>query len=841
MTIKSFISQAELDSIDRELRKIFGQGLDSIDGLRELTPLQEGMFYAQLREDSGDAYVVQQHWQLEGQVEVVAMRRAYEDLVARHEVLRARIINASSGRAFQAFLKKSVGEWQFIDACASRNGEGRLTEAINKDRSRKFDLASSCLFRVTLIRSEDQRWSLLLSAHHVVLDGWSMRILLEELFDFYEARVHNRHAQLPTTVPFSRHLDWLRTQNETIIQEYWLRRLSGMDAAAKLPLKITPQALQRRSRQTVFAEMLNEQARITARNLGVGLNALTLTAWCLVLRMVSGAAEVVVGYVTSGRSGEVEGVERMVGMCLSTLPFRLVFNPNETLGDLVRRVQDLVTGDQAHGSVSLAHLQSELGFQGLFDHLYVFENYPLGKQNEKSVLGFEVQASSGDDPTDYSLDIAFHEFAGQLMVRLRWNALAFDDASWPERILQYLQRALSAVASQPQLQASELELVEEEERRRLLEEFNDTRMEYPAQLQVQELFEQVVDRSPERTALVFGEEQMSYGQLEEKANRLARTLRQEHGVGPDVLVGICLERSLEMVVGIMGVLKAGGAYVPLDPTYPVERLGFMLADSAVGVVLTKGALPAGLKFGGRVLDLDQADSYAAEATRLPRVGTSRNLAYVIYTSGSTGQPKGVMVEHRGLVSNLRWMQRHLRAGSEEVVLQKTPFTFDVSLWELLLPLVMGAKEVLMDVGAEREPDRILAIIQKQRVTALHFVPSLLRVYLQTLPADAFPTVKRCVCSGEALPWELSRDFLERTEGRVELSDMYGPTEATVHATAWVANNEAGRGSIGRPVGNTSIYILDSGQRLVPLGGVGELCIGGVQVARGYLNRAELTA
>ncbi|HWA24157.1 MAG TPA: condensation domain-containing protein, partial [Lacunisphaera sp.] len=636
--LRGIVNQVELDQAGRELERVTGRNLAGVSGLREMTPVQEGMYYAQMRGDAGDAYRVQQHWQLVGEVEINAMQQAYRSLLGRHEMLRARIIHTLGGRPLQAFLAESIGEWRYID-CRTEKRES-LVELVWRDWSQGFDLARDGLLRLTLVCVDEQKWSLLLSAHHIILDGWSMPILFDELLALYDGFSRKQAVQLTPAVPFSRHLDWLREQDKAAIQKYWLKRLDEMGATGRLPLKSVINDTIRRTQEVTIDDALAAKLETAAHGLGVSLNALTLTAWSLALRTLSIAEEVVVGNVTSGRSGEIEEVERMVGMCLSTLPFRIDFSADESLGELVQRVQRLANEDQAHSGVALAQLQADLEIdEGLFDHLYGYLNYPPSADSK--ILPFTFKSVSTNNPTDYALDVLVYESEKSLVIQFRWNELAFEDASWPERLLEYLQRALSAVTLQPHLKVSELDLLSAGERKRLLEEFNDTKMEYPGHLQVQELFEQVVDVSPERTALVFGPEELSYGELEGKANRLARRLREEHGVGPDVLVGICLERSLEMVVGILGILKAGGAYVPLDPEYPVERLNFMLEDSAVQVVLTKRALPVGTRFGGRVLDLDQADSYAATATRLPRVGSSRNLAYVIYTSGSTGQPKGV--------------------------------------------------------------------------------------------------------------------------------------------------------------------------------------------------------
>ncbi|HEU0054412.1 MAG TPA: amino acid adenylation domain-containing protein, partial [Longimicrobium sp.] len=414
------------------------------------------------------------------------------------------------------------------------------------------------------------------------------------------------------------------------------------------------------------------------------------------------------------------------------------------------------------------------------------------------------------------------------------------------RMLGHLARVLEQVAEDADVRLSRLELLDEAERALVLEAWNDTAAEVPADQCIHQLFEAQAARTPDAVAVRFEEASLTYRELNERANQLAHHLRG-HGVGPEVRVGVLMERSLEMVVSLLAVLKAGGAYVPLDPGLPAERLAYMLDDSAVPLVLAQavlhGAVPA--REGVEVLAVDAlAERLAAESAENPAVGAGPDsLAYVIYTSGSTGRPKGVMNQHRGVVNRLVWMQAHFGIGADDVVLQKTPFGFDVSVWEFFWPLRQGATLVMARPDGHRDPLYLQEVIERRGVTTLHFVPSMLQQFVEAVEPGRCASLRHVVCSGEALPPALVARFHDRFAAPVVLTNLYGPTEAAVDVSFWTCPRDGTVDvvPIGRPVWNTALYVLDAALRPVPVGVPGELYIGGVQVARGYLDRPGLTA
>ena len=449
---------------------------------------------------------------------------------------------------------------------------------------------------------------------------------------------------------------------------------------------------------------------------------------------------------------------------------------------------------------------------------------------------FEAQ---GTVTSKFELTLVFQETAQGLAGWVEYNTDLFEPATIA-RMAGHLQTLLEAAVARPEQKLAELSLLAEEERHQLLIAWNDTRTEYPREECLHGLFEAQAARTPQAVAVEFEGAHLTYAELDARANQLARHLGHL-GVGPEVRVGICLERSLEMVVGLLGVLKAGGAYVPLDPAYPQERLAAMLEDAGAPVLLTQqrhlSMLPPS---GAQVLCLDSGwEEVARQPTRRPSTSvTSDNLAYVIFTSGSTGKPKGAMNTHRAICNRLRWMQDAFGLHEEDRVLQKTPFGFDVSVWEFFWPLLTGARLVLARPGGHQDAAYLVNLIHERGITTLHFVPPMLHAFLEQPHLERCGSLSRVICSGEALPAELAARCLERLPAR--LHNLYGPTEAAVDVTWWECRPGQTTVFIGRPIANTRTYVLDARLEPVPAGVPGELYLGGVQVARGYLGRPEQT-
>jgi amino acid adenylation domain-containing protein len=570
-----------------------------------------------------------------------------------------------------------------------------------------------------------------------------------------------------------------------------------------------------------------------------------LAAFQVLLSRYSGQDDIIVGSPVANRAHhDLEGV---IGLFVNTLLFRTDLSQAGSFRRLLAIVRDTCLGAYAHQELPFEKLVQELrpvrdaSRNPLFQVMLVLENTAFSppKLNGLSVSPIEIESTT----SQVDLALYVRETPDGLRGTFAYSTDLFD-ATTIARLAGHFSRLLQAVVEAPEGPLWKLCVLSEAERVGMLEGFNETGRGYEVGVCLHELIERRVDGSREEVAVVYEGEELSYGELDARANRLARYLR-ERGVGRDVLVGVCAERSLELVIALLGVLKAGGAYVPLDPEYPQERLSFMLRDSEAKVLLTQARLLERLPGGeAQVLCLDrdwgEVERYSAQ--RLERVGGVEDLAYVIYTSGSTGQPKGAMNEHRGIVNRLQWMQEEYELRSGDVVLQKTPSSFDVSVWEFFWPLLAGARLVMAKPGGHQDPKYLVEVIERAGITVLHFVPSMLQAFLKEPGLrERCGGLRLVMSSGEALSHELEQRFFEALDA--QLHNLYGPTEAAVDVTHWACERGGGERvvPIGRPIGNTRIYVLDEHMQPVPLGVGGELHIGGVQVGRGYWRRAQLTA
>nr|WP_269202318.1 non-ribosomal peptide synthetase [Ralstonia pseudosolanacearum] len=568
-----------------------------------------------------------------------------------------------------------------------------------------------------------------------------------------------------------------------------------------------------------------------------------LAGWSALLSRLSGQDEVVVGSPVANRTrSEVEG---LIGFFVNTLALRVEVG-GATVSELLGRVKAKVLEAQAHQDLPFEQVVERVRPVRSLSHSPVFQAALSWLNTEAVGLSLELEGltiegvDAGQAAAKFDLTLELRETSEGLAGSLDYATALFDRETI-ERYLGYLQRLLAAMVENDSQQVSRIGLLDKDERAQLLESWNETKAAYPDASTIHGLFEAQVRRTPEAIAVEHEGRQVSYAELNARANRVAHALIGL-GVGPDARVGLCAGRSVELVVGLLGILKAGGGYVPLDPSYPQDRLTYMLEDSAPVAVLTQGLVREQLgMLSVPVLDLDGPQE---EAEHDPQVEALKphHLAYVIYTSGSTGRPKGVMNEHRGVVNRLWWAQQTYRLDASDRVLQKTPFGFDVSVWELFWPLLAGARLVMARPEGHKDPAYLAATIEQAGITTLHFVPSMLQLFLDQVEAGRCQGLRRMLCSGEALPHALQQRSLARFP-HSELHNLYGPTEAAIDVTAWRCNAEIHPGivPIGRPIANTQIYVLDAHRQPVPLGVTGEIYIGGVGVARGYLNRPELTA
>lgn len=817
-----------------------------------LSSQQERLWFLDHYSSSGAAYSLPAAVRLKGDLNKEALRLSFQEILRRHEILRARFEEAGAKPRLQICddARFEVPELDLRDSGFGVAPEERVVREMAEEAASPFVLPEGRLFRARLLRTGERDHVLLVTVHHIVFDGWSAGVLAGELSALYEAYSTGTPSPLPDLeIHYVDYAGWQREmlQSGALTEglEYWKKQLEGV-AVLELPTDHARPAIQSfrgTTEEWKLPAELNTGLKILSQQHGVTLFMTLLAAWQILLSRYSGQEDFPVGSPVHNRTHPQ--LQALIGFFVNTAVLRANLSGNPQVEEALRRTRETCLAAYTHQAVPFERLVDALQVHRdpsrnpLFQVAIVLQNAPDGTVQLPGLeTTFLAPVATG---AKFDLTLVVEERSQGLHGFAEYCTDLFERQTISQLLRHYTQ-VLQEMVHDAKQRVSTLPLLNEAELRQLLLDWNATE-EVIAPRCIHDLFADQVARMPGAVALEYEEQEMSYAELNSRANRLARYLRK-HGVGPEVRVGISLERSFEMVVGLLGILKAGGAYLPLDPGYPAERLAYLLRDGRVPVLLTqKRFCPQFVGYDGDVLALDeQWDGIAAESdANIENLASAENLVYVIYTSGSTGQPKGAMNVHAGVCNRLLWMQRQYGLNESDRVLQKTAFTFDVSVWEFFWPLLTGARLVLARPGGHQDPDYVSAIIQSSRITTLHFVPSMLSVWLESEAVRGCTTLKRVICSGEALSLELQKKFHSKL--RAELHNLYGPTEASIDVTFWHCTDDARRGyvPIGAPIANTQVYVLDRALQPVPVGVKGELYLSGAGLARGYLARPDMTA
>ncbi|HEU4881857.1 MAG TPA: amino acid adenylation domain-containing protein, partial [Longimicrobium sp.] len=818
---------------------------------------QQRLWFLEQLGGLGDTYHVPTRLRLGRELDRAALRRALEAMVARHEALRTTFVEVE-GEPVQRIVPVEESRFHLLEHDLGEHPDGvaELHRLGAEEVSAPFDLEHGPLIRGRLIRMAADDHFLLLTMHHIVSDGWSMGVLTRELGTLYAAFCRGEENPLPPLpIQYADYAAWQRkwVTGEVLRQqaEYWKTTLSGVPGLLELPTDRPRPARQSHAGTTAtveFDEALTAGLSSLARRHGTTLYMTVLAGWAVVLGRLSGQDDVVVGTASANRGrAEIEG---LIGFFINTLALRVDLAGSPTVAELLEQVRTRSLGAQQNQDIPLEQVVELVQPGRSLAHTPLFQvmvTWHHASEYRRELLGPGRVGVGAPSPSTakFDLSLSLGEVGGRIAGSVTYATALFEHAT-VERWLGYLRRVLEQMAADDARAVDRLALLDTAERRLVLQEWNRADAELPRTC-VHERFEAQVARTPDAVALIFEDHSLTYAELNARANRLAHHLRGR-GVGPDVRVAVCIERSPELIVAFLAVLKSGGAYVPLDPGDPEDRLRHMLDDGAPAALLVHAGTAA--RFASEtlpVIDLDaDAGEWAGESASNPAredVGlTLGHLAYVIYTSGSTGRPKGVMVEHRALANVMGWMGEAWPLGAHDVVLQKTPVSFDASARELFPPLLAGARMVIARPGGHRDPAYLVETIRREGVTTLHFVPTMLQFLLEEPGIEQCASIARVVCGGEALPAALARRARELLP-HAELHNVYGPTEAAVDVT-WLpcpADAAGPHVSIGRPMANCRAYFLDRTGEPAPAGVVGELYLGGAQVARGYLGRAALTA
>src|SRR5215208_4504315 len=818
-----------------------------------LAPLsfsQQRLWFLDQLQPGNAFYNISRNFLLKGPLEIQALEQSLNQIIKRHEIPRTSFKNVE-GHPVQIISPPQHLNLIVVNL-EDHNEEDREAKSyslIAELASQPFDLGHGPLMRVKLLRLSDEEHVLVLAMHHIISDGWSAGVFFKELSALYAAYAAGEESPLPELpVQYADYAVWQREylSGEVLNAqvEYWRERLTGAAPVLELPAdRVRPVVQSYRGAAARFevSREVSEGLKELAHAEGVTLFMTLLAAFKVLLYRYTGQADIVVGSPIAGRTRAE--VEHLIGFFVNTLVLRTDLSGAPGFRELLGRVRETALGAYAHQDVPFEKLVEELqperdlSRSPLFQVMFALQNAPQESLRLEGLTLSYLKTESGVAKFDLSLFMA--DSSEGIKGALEYNTDLFERET-VERLLGHFRILLEAIVREPQRAVTELPLLSEAERQQLLVEWNETEVETGGDSCIHHMFEEQVARTPAATALVFEDEHLSYAELNQRANQLAHHL-QTLGVGPEVLVGILMERSVEMVVSLLAVLKAGGAYVPLDPQYPAERVAFMLADTSAPVLLTQQRLLASLpEHEAQVVCVDQLDQ-DAESTANPESAVSNaNLAYMIYTSGSTGRPKGVMVPHAAIANHMQWMLTELAFTAADRVLQKTLFTFDASVWEFYAPLLCGGTLVMAARGVERDASALVSELARHQITQLQVVPTMLKLLVEEPGISECRELQRVCCGGEALTAELAERFRRQVVG-VELCNLYGPTEATIDASIWRSTIDGEAVTLGRPIWNTRLYVLDATMEPVPVGVAGELYIGGDGLARGYLGRAELTA
>ncbi|MEP6914509.1 MAG: amino acid adenylation domain-containing protein, partial [Acidobacteriota bacterium] len=817
---------------------------NDVEAIYPLSPMQQGLLFHSLVAPHSGVYMLQFYCTLRGTLDEEALRSAWSGVVARHGVLRTFFVLDHGDKPLQ-IVRTAVDvpfdRQDWTGTPESQQAE-RFFAALKADRVRGFDVTKGPLFRLALIKTAADVHQLVWSIHHAVIDGWSISQVFREVFSAYEASRRGARLELPPVRPYVDYVAWLGAQGATAAEEFWRRTMTGFDTPLALPVEgegreTADQDDRAHKLQFTIPPAKTGALKELARRQQVTLNTVMQGAWALLLSRYTGTDDVVFGATVSGRPTSLPGAESMVGLFINTLPVRVRLPRETAVGAWLRALQSQQAELRQYEYSSLVDVQGWSDVprgRAMFDTLLLFESFPSLRAGLPTDASLTISEMNCFDVTHYAVTLSVTP-GDQLVMRLLYDRRVVSD-TLIARMAEQFEHVLDALVDGAEAPVAEIGLLSAAGRRRVLREFNQTAASYGGNACVHALFEAQAWRGT--PAVITDNETLSYQDLNRRANQLAHRL-MDLGVRPGTLVGICLDRTPGMIVSLLAVLKAGGAYVPLDPAYPADRLAFMLDDAAVAVLITERQLaPRVPPSATRILYLeDEQPSLAAQSAANPGVVVSPDdLAYVIYTSGSTGRPKGTQIPHVALSNLLRSVQKTPGLGADDRLLAVTTLSFDIAGLELYLPLITGAAIVLVGRDTASSAPDLQARIEQYAPAMMQATPATWRMLLEHGWAGS-PELT-LLCGGEALPRDLARPLA--TKGRA-LWNMYGPTETTIWSTSHLVSADDQVVSIGRPLANTQVYVLDPRLAPVPVGVPGELYIGGAGVARGYLNQPALTA
>ncbi|MCP4151600.1 MAG: amino acid adenylation domain-containing protein [bacterium] len=824
-----------------------------VKDIYSLSAMQEGMLFHYIIDKDTNIFFEQLNLRIHGEIRHSLFQQAFNKLVEKYDVLRTVFVYKNTPKPRQVVLKKREATVGFEDL--SRGVEDEKEKEVanfkKKERETKYNLTRDIPMRFSLVKISENKYEIVWSFHHIIMDGWCTAILLKEILSYYGRFLRGETVILSDSAPYSDYIRWLEKQDKDTGLDYWRNYLEDYETPAILPKTGSGAG------NTVQAELtfqipreLGSCLKGIAHDNQVTLNSIFQLAWGILLQNYNKTSDVIFGSVVSGRPTELANVETIIGLFMNTIPLRVKSQPGEKFIHMLKKLQqDMVASRQFDYMPLVEVLATTPLKQALVDHVIVFENYPLDidffNAGLKKELGISLEGVYNYSEANYDLDITFIPM-DETAIRIKYNPSVYNSIVMGQ-VKAHMINILMAAAADSACVVDNISMLTEAEKQRLTLEFNSNKIDYPLDKTIHQLFEEQADKEPEKTALNFNETRLSYKGLKEKSNRLAKILLAR-GIGRDRTVGILMERSPLMVTAILAIWKAGGAYIPLDTKYPVQRITGILTDSESSFLITleQHILPELTEeYAGPLLAIDRLESEIAGQERNDpglKIETA-DLAYVIYTSGSTGKPKGVMVEHRGMTNHMWAKINDLQLTPGSIVAQNASHCFDISIWQFFAALSVGGTTVIYPNRLTYDPLQFIDRVTNDGITILEVVPSYLSAMLDNPDHSTgkFKHLQYLLVTGETVKTELVKKWFEKYPS-IKMMNAYGPTEASDDITHYLMEKEPQMEQIpiGYPVQNLNLYIVDRNMKLCPVGVKGEICVSGIGVGRGYLKDAEKT-
>lgn len=843
-----------MPKISQQLKK------QNIQNIYPLSPMQEGMLFYALFDKESPAYFEQMSYRLKGKQSIEKLEKSYDILTHRHDILRTVFNFTKTDQPLQVVLKKAIPDFTYIDLRNHNDAEAYIVKYRLQDREHLFDLSKDVMMRLSVLQLNDNEYEFIWSHHHILMDGWCVSLLLGEFLDIYKALSNDRKPELKPVTPYSTFIQWLGKQDIESARNYWQSYLEDYNTASPVPgKKTTGMDNGIYAGASVLHKFTKEETRALieiAKQCGVTLNTVIQAVWGIVLARYNNVSDVVFGSVVSGRPASLPGVETIIGLFINTVPVRVNLEPDLSFAELIAVMQRSAIESERYHHFPLSQVQALTPLQNnLFDHIMVFENYPLAEQ----VKSMDGTTASGEidmaiervqvfEQTNYSFNVIVFPDE-QLTIKFEYDNRAYT-SEVIERMMQGMVQVASRLVAGAGIRVSNISPVSAAEAVKLTVDYNATAAAYPHTAVIHSLFAEQVIETPANIAVVGSDSILTYRELDMSSNRLARHLSAK-GVKRGDIIALCLDRSADMITGILAVLKAGGVYLPIDPQYPHDRKQFMISDSGTAFVVTHNDLCRGIEGKHSIIDIGLDAEFIADysALDIQNVNEPEDIAYIIYTSGTTGNPKGCMVSHRNVIRLMKNARHPFDFSAGDVWIVAHSYCFDFSVWEMYGALLYGGKLVVPAAEEVRNVQLFLGIVSRHKVTVLNQTPGAFYNFMhEALSGDNldFSHLRYVIFGGDKLePAYLNEWAAKYPLDQVKLVNMYGITETTVHVTYYeVKERDILLGycsNIGKPLPETTVYILDSHLNLVPEGVAGELFIGGTGVSAGYLNRPELTA